>query len=91
MRLERLYDVQWRVVKQATMGWLKQLDDIKIRNPAQVVTAVAVLFLLTCERFGLRPSEVLTVADRVVRRATDVDPQYPRAVREYLREELSDG
>ena len=77
MRLDALYDVKWWLIKQASFAWIDVLDKIKHKTPAQVVTATAVTFLLVCERFDLDPRHVLTVADRVVRRARDVDPPSP--------------
>ena len=88
MRHDRLYDVQWALVKQVSFAYLTQLDKIKIRNPSQVVVGIAVLFLLVCERFRLDPPRVLETAGRVLRRARDVEPQYPRGIAEYLQKEL---
>lgn len=91
MRHEALYDVHWRMVKRAALSWLDRVQDIaKGESPAQIVIATAVLFLMVCKRFNLNEREVLTTADRVLRRAWDVDPQYPRAIQQYLREEMTD-
>ena len=91
MRHERLYDVRWALVKKASFAYLDMLDKAKLRHSPQVVIGVAVLFLLICERFGLNVRAVLDTADRVLRRARDVEPMYPRGIAEYLRKELGDG
>ncbi len=90
MRLQRLYDVRWHLVKQASFGYLNQLDNAQIRDPAQIITGVAVLLLLICERFKLEVRDVLDTAARVLRRAKEVEPQYPRGISSYLRTELPD-
>lgn len=94
MRHDRLYDVRWDVIRQTTLGWFTSLDRLDKRiktSPADLVMSIGILFLMMCERFGLDPREVLVTADRVDRRAQEVAPQYPRGMRQYLREELSDG
>jgi hypothetical protein len=50
-----------------------------------------VTFLLTCRRFGLEPRRVLEISERTLRRAADVEPQYPRAISAYLEQEVRDG
>lgn len=91
MRHDRLYDVQWRQVKQAAFAWIDSLQRLKHTAPVQVVTGTALNFLLVCERFKLNPRRVLETADKVLRRAREADPQYPRAIAQYLKEELRDG
>jgi len=88
MRYDRLYDVRWRWIKQVSFAYLDTLDKISHKTPAQVVSGVAVLFLLVCERFELDPRRVLETADRILRRARDVEPMYPRGIAEYLTREL---
>lgn len=91
MRLERLYDVRWELLRHVTFNWIDRLDKQKIKRPVDVIAGLGVLFLLVCERFDLNPREVLTVADRVLRRAREVTPQYPRAMETWLREEVPDA
>ncbi len=91
MRLESLYDVQWKFVRQAAMTWIDRLDKIRHKAPAQVVMSLAITFLLVCKRFDLWPPDVLGTADRVIRRCRDVDPQYVRALDQYFKEELPDS
>lgn len=92
MRHDRLYDVKWRLVKQASFAYIDMMDRTGLRNtPNMVVIGVSVLFLLVCERFKLEPRRVLETADRVLRRAREVEPQFPRGIAEYLAKELPDG
>lgn len=88
MRIDRLYDVKWRDVKLAAMGWLNQ---VQYTAPADQVIALAVTFLLICERFKLEPRRVLEASERVLRRAIELEPHYPRAIKAYLREEIPDA
>jgi hypothetical protein len=91
MRLDRLYDVRWDLIKKLTFGWISGLDRSTGNArpaPADAVMAAAINFILLTERYGLEGREVLTAADRVIRRADDVSPQYTRAVRDFLREEM---
>lgn len=90
MRHDRLYDVNWHLLRHVTFGWIDRLDKVKQKTPADIVMAAAINLLLICERFGLDPRRVMDTADRVVRRARDVAPQYPRAIEQYLKEELRD-
>lgn len=79
-------------MKQASFAYIDMLDRTKLtKTPNMVVMGVAVLFLLVCERFKLEPREVLDTAARVLRRAREVEPQYPRGISEYLHKELPDG
>ena len=92
MRHDRLYDVRWKFVKQAAFAYIDMLDRTKLsKTPNMVIMGVAVLFLMVCERFKLEPRRVLDTADRVLRRARDVEPQFPRGIAEYLKKELPDG
>tara|TARA_Y100000361_G_scaffold117303_1_gene108436 strand:+ start:373 stop:657 length:285 start_codon:yes stop_codon:yes gene_type:complete len=94
MRFDRLYDVRWDLIRLVTFAWLTRLDQAtgnKRPAPADVVMAAAINFILVVERFGVNPREVLTVADRVIRRADDVSPTYTRAIRGFLKEELPDA
>lgn len=90
MRHEQLYDVRWRWVKQASFAYLDMMDKAKLRHSPQVVMGIACLFLLVCERFNLNVRAVLDTADMVLRRARDIEPQYPRGIAEYLKKELHD-
>ena len=64
---------------------------MKFTKPPQVVTGIAVTFLLICKRFKLSPKDVLQVADNIIRRARSVEPMYVRAIDAYLKEELKDA
>ena len=90
MRHDRLYDVRWDFLKLVTFQWISTLDKMKHKSAADVVTATAVTLLLVCRRFGLEPRRVMDTAERIVRRAEDVNPQYPRAISQYLAEEFTD-
>ena len=91
MRLDRLYDVTWADLRLVAYNWIDRLDKQKIRRPADIVAGLGVLFLLVCERYDLDPREALVVSDRILRRATEVTPMYPRAMRAYLRHEVPDA
>ena len=82
-----MYDVRWQDVRLVAFSWIDAIQRIKQR-PAQMVVGLAVTFLLVCHRFGLEPRDVLEVAARVLNRARDVTPQYPRGIEEYLRNEV---
>jgi len=90
MRHDRLYDVKWALLRHASFAWIDSMDRLKMRHPADVVMATAVCLILICQRFGLEPRRVMDTADRVLRRAKDVTPQYPRAIEHWLKEEFSD-
>lgn len=91
MRPDRLYDVNWNLLRHVTFSWIDKLAKVKQKSPADVVVAAAINLLLVCERFGLDPRDTMQTADRVVRRAREVTPQYPRAIEMYLNRELPDG
>jgi hypothetical protein len=89
VKVQRLYDVNWRELQHVAFGWLTALDH-QLR-PAQYVATVAVLFLAVCERFKLEPRRVLEVTERIMRHARDGKGSTElRAMRTYLREELKD-
>jgi hypothetical protein len=91
MRYDKLYDVDWHLLRHVTFGWIDAIGRIKRASPADVVVAAAINLLLVCERFKLNPRRVMDTADRVVRRARDVAPQYPRAIEQFLNEEFQDN
>jgi len=91
MRYDRLYDVDWHILRHVTFSWIDTFGRIKKTRPADIVVAAAINLILICERFKLDPRRVMDTADRVVRRARDVAPQYPRAIEQFLREEFTDA
>lgn len=90
MRHDRLYDVQWHIVKSVLFGWIDRLDKLKQKRAEDVVISTAIALHMICARFALNPRAVMDTADKVIRRATLVDPQYPRAIAQFLREEFRD-
>ena len=90
MRHDRLYDVRWDFLKLVTFNWISGLDKMKHKSAADVVISTAVALILICRRFKLDARRVMDTADRIIRRAEDVTPQYPRAISQYLREEFTD-
>ncbi|NRA09623.1 MAG: hypothetical protein HRU02_15820 [Myxococcales bacterium] len=91
MRLQDIYDVRWSRVREQAFAYINLFGKAKDQGFAQerdLVTGVAVNFLLVCERFKLDPRRVLETADRITRRARDVSPQYVRGIEEYLAQEL---
>jgi hypothetical protein len=79
----------WLQIKQAAFAWIDTIS--KIAVPTSVPVGLGVTFLLTCRRFGLEPRRVLEISERTLRRAADVEPQYPRAISAYLEQEVRDG
>jgi len=91
MKLQDLYHLRWRYVQRACLSYLCGLDDLGYKPaPADLVGSVGIMFLLSCERFKLDPREVLNVCDRILKDATQNDPNAPRGLREYLKKELRD-
>jgi len=90
MRHDRLYEVRWHFVKSVAFSWIDRLDKVKQKSAPDVVASTAIVLILICERFNLNPRAVMDTADRIVRRARDVNPQYPRAISQYLQEEFDD-
>lgn len=91
MRIQDLYDVSWRHIRQVSFAWIDFYGKLLAKGearPRDLVQGVAVLFLLVCARFKLEPREVLETASRVIRYAKDTEPQYVRGIEAYLREEL---
>lgn len=94
MRLDRLYDVRWDTLKLAAFSWITKVQKLDAEvgmPPNNVLTGLGVTFLLACERWKLDPRQALEVCDRVLRRAKDVNPQFPRGIAAYLKEEFNDG
>jgi hypothetical protein len=88
MNYSDLASSRWFDVKQTAFAWI---DAVSKFRPETAVVGLGVTFLLTCERFGVSPRRVLEVSERQLRRAFDLEPQYPRAVQEYLAQEMRDG
>lgn len=87
MDYERLYSARWADVRRTAFGWLDRIQHQRLR-PSAAVAGLGVTFILICDRFKLDPRRVLEVADRMIRRADDTEPQYTRAIREYMRREM---
>jgi hypothetical protein len=79
----------WLHIKQVAFAWIDTISHV--RRPAAVPVGLGVTFLLVCRRFGLEPRRVLEISERTLRRAADVEPQYPRAISAYLESEVRDG
>ena len=91
MKLQDMYNVRWNLVKRTLFAWFTMLDQVGYRPGAgDVVAASGIGFLLICERFGVDPREVLNTCNRIVTKAEDIDPEYPRAIRMFLKKELRD-
>jgi hypothetical protein len=93
MRLDRIYDVRWTMLKDVTFGWITLFDRLTGNarpKPADLTAAAGVLLLLICERFQVEPREVLTAAGRMLRAAEVHAPQHVRAMREFLAKEMND-
>lgn len=91
MKLQDLYNVRWTFIKRTTFAWFTMLDKLGYRpGPKDVVAASGMTFLFVCERFKVDPREVLNVCDRIISSATLNDPQYPRGIREYMKEQFLD-
>ena len=93
MRIQDLYDVRWRNIRQITFSVIDFFGKLVGRGearPRDLVQGIAIMFLLVCARFKLEPRDVLETAARVTRYAKDTEPQYVRAIEAYLREELRD-
>lgn len=88
MKIDRMYNVDVEEVNHAAFRVLHHVQQLP--TPA-LVTGVAWLFLSVCERYGLEPRRVLEVSERVRRDALDRRPVQARAIRRFLREELSDA
>ena len=91
MRIQDLYDVRWGEVSRLAYAYLTNFDQKFGKDeagPKDLVTGIAVLFILLCKRFNLDPRRVLETTDRVIRRAKDVEPQYVGAISMYLEREL---
>ena len=90
MKHDRLYDIQWKAIREVSFSYIDRVDKLGVKSPQQVVGGIGVLFLLVCERFRLDPRRVLETSDRILRRARDVEPAVPRAIAGFLRNELVD-
>jgi hypothetical protein len=88
MRREQLFNVSYKDIQIAT--W-EALNAFQNHTPQTLVAAMGWLFLAVCKRYDIDPRDALDAADRTMRRALDVAPQYPRALAEYCREELVMG
>lgn len=94
MRLDRIYDVRWDMLKHITFGWISTFDRLTGNarpSPADFTAAAGVLLLLICERFKVEPRDVMTAAGRMVRSADVHAPQHLRAMRDFLAKEMKDG
>ena len=91
MKLQALYNVRWNLVKRTLFGWFAMFDQLGYRpSPGDTVAASGIGFLLVCERFNVDPREVLNTCDRIVRRQDTINPEFPRAIRMFLKEEMND-
>ena len=88
MRRDQLFALSYKDVQMAMMGCLDRLQHFP---PNVMLAAVGWMFLRLCDHFKIDPRDALDAADRTYRRALDVDPQYPRALAEYIREEIPRG
>ena len=73
-------------IKQISMRVINLLQDYK---RGDIVITLAVLWLGVCERFDVRPVEVMSVANRI--RTQTYDSKYNkqfRALKSYMEEEL---
>lgn len=85
MRKDLLYNVSYKDIQEAAFWVLHKMQD---RPPQVFLSALAWLFLAACKHYDVDPRTVLEVGDRTHRRALDVAPQYPRAIAQFMREEL---
>lgn len=91
MQIQDLYDVSWRNIRQLTFGTVDTFQKMMMRRearPRDLVQGIAILLLIVCRHFKLEPRDVLETASRVLRRAKDIEPQYPRGIEAYLNAEL---
>lgn len=84
MRVSRIGDVNVRAVSRTAFD---VLHNIQRHPPNEQVAGIAWLFLLACKNYNLDPRRVLEYTDNILRRALDVEPDYPRAVIQYMRNE----
>ena len=83
----RLSNTDMRLASQAVMILLNQLQDMP--QDTQCMSS-AVLFLCLCERYDLRPSEILNYADTMTRKSGGYSKANFEAVRAYMKNELED-
>lgn len=65
------------------------IDAIQHLRKEDHVVSLAVLWLMMCERFDIKPHEVLTVADNIMKETIDQGHrQQLKALKEYMKNEL---
>ena len=62
------------------------IDALQSRRPEIQVTGLATVFVLACERFGIRPGEALEVADNIMHSGVTMLPEF-RACGMYMQNE----
>ena len=88
MQYDDIYTVRWKDLRGFTVDWIDRLERRKLKKPAYVVTATAVVFLMMCKNFDLDPRRVLEACERMWRRALLVEPMYPRGMAEAIKAEF---
>ena len=83
----RLSNTDMRRCSNAVMTLLDKLQDMP--HDTQCMSS-AVLFLCLCERYDLRPSDVLRYADNMTRKSGGYSQANFEAVKAYMKNELED-
>ncbi len=74
MRINRLDDVNWRVMQRTLQGLVSSIgtDERDTRTAVpQYVFAVGCLFLILCRRFKMRPTSVLERVSMLIQKMED--------------------
>lgn len=83
---DALNNVRVGDVANVTMALIDRMQGADIA-PAAVVAAVSALFLLVCERYGVRPPDAFSVVDNIMNHAAGRRAEFAAAA-QYLEEEL---
>ena len=67
----------------------KVLEGLQQEKPGKVLVGVAMMFLMLCERFKVKPRDVLDVAHRVLYDSLSIGRgEHTRAIKTYMNMEL---
>ena len=94
MRLDQFGEVRWIPLMNTMMRAFTSVQK-KVKRPAMFIAAFAACFLLVCERFKLRPLDVLERVDKVLRECREGHHRGPgrrgiATMEAWLREEVPD-
>lgn len=67
----------------------KVLEGLQQEQPGKVLVGIAMMFLMYCERFKIKPNRVLDVASHVLYDSLSVGKgEHTRAIKTYMNMEL---